>query len=387
MKTITVKQLNHRQEERLALYFDFDNELTDRVKTLPGRKWSRTLACWHIPYQNDFQEYLSRCFCDSALLTFPEEKAQQVKLAGIRSNKPIPEEYTNLLKRRRYSSNTIKIYTHFFYHFINYFNEKEAKDITEDDILAYMNHLVINKKISTSKQNQVVNAIKFYYEKVLDQEKKEYWIDRPRKELRLPYIISEEEVMAILNTIDNIKHRALVELLYSAGLRVGELIKLRKTDLDFQKSIIFVRQAKGKKDRMTILSKNTAGLIQQYIRQVKPVYWLFEGPGGKPYSAGSVNKIIHRACKKCEISKGVHAHTFRHSFATHLIEQGTDIRYIQTLLGHSSLKTTAIYAHVSTRLLNKIQSPLDRFLADKERNNNDLTKETIQSNIPHIPYI
>ena len=387
MKTITVKRLTHRQEERLALYFDFDNELTDMIKKLPGRKWSRTLACWHIPYQNDFQEYLSMCFCDCALLAFPDEKVNKVQLTAKSNNKPIPEEYTNLLKRRRYSSNTIKIYTHFFHYFINYFHEKETKDITEDDILAYMNHLVIDEKISASKQNQVVNAIKFYYEKVLDQEKKEYWIDRPRKELRLPLVIPEEEVIAILDAIDNIKHRALVELLYSAGLRVGELIKLRKIDLDFQKSIIFVRQAKGKKDRMTILSKNTGGLIQQYIKQVKPVYWLFEGPEGKPYSAGSVNKIIHRACKKCGIFKGVHAHTFRHSFATHLIEQGTDIRYIQTLLGHASLKTTAIYAHVSTRLLNKIQSPLDRFLADKERNNNDLTTVTIQSNIPHIPYI
>jgi len=361
MKTITINRIILQQQDRLSLAFNYDKELIELVKKLPGRKWSQNLKCWHIPYKEGIEKTLSRLFVEIASLKFVINDVNCYK-TKIRK---IPGEYLDLLKRRRYSDSTIKTYTHFFKEFINFFPNREPDAISEDDIKAYLNHLVINKKVSYSTQNQVVNAIKFFYEKVKKQEKTEYWIDRPKKQMKLPFVISENEILSILQATNNLKHKCMIALLYSAGLRVGELINLRKEDVVYNKKVIFVRQAKGKKDRLTILSYNTEMVLQKYLNKYKPKYWLFEGQSGGKYSRESVNRFIQKWTIQAGIEKKVTSHTFRHSFATHLLEQGTDIRYIQTLLGHSSPKTTAIYTHVSNRVLGKIKSPLDRILEDK----------------------
>ena len=219
------------------------------------------------------------------------------------------------------------------------------------------------------------NGLKFYYEQVLGLEKKVYWLDRPRKEKRLPTVLSPQEVNDILWSISNNKHRCLVGLLYSSGLRVGELLSLRRQDIDFDRKQVFVR-GKGKKDRVSVMADRISAELLAYISEYAPNYWLFEGPKRTHYSSGSVGQIIKRACKKANIHKHVTAHTFRHSFATHLLEQGTDLRYIQTLLGHSSSKTTEIYTHVSNNALQNIKSPMDmleqpKTLDSKDLNNNN----------------
>jgi len=238
-------------------------------------------------------------------------------------------------------------------------------------------HLIRNEKISYSQQNQRINAIKFYYEHVLGFRKENYLIDRPRKEFHLPKVISEKEIMAILKALSNLKHKTILATIYSAGLRRSELINLRKQDLLLDKNLLFIKGGKGNKDRVTILSKQLKGVLMKYIEEEKPNYWLFEGVNRKQYSATSIRNILNFAVRKANINKKVTPHMLRHSFATHLLEQGTDLRFIQELLGHSSSKTTEIYTHVSNRSLAKIQSPLDVIIDYNYMNNKQLDNEQI----------
>jgi integrase/recombinase XerD len=207
--------------------------------------------------------------------------------------------------------------------------------------------------------NQAVNSVKFYYEVVLGMPNRFYSIERPRSENKLPKVISKEEVLAIINATNNIKHKCIVSLLYSAGLRRSELLNLKITDIDSNRMLIRVENSKGNKDRMTLLSKSLLVDLRIYFKEYKPKKWLFEGAKGGIYGGESVLKIIKSACKRANVKRNVTPHTLRHSFATHLLEAGTDLRYIQTLLGHSSSKTTEIYTHVATKQFNNITNPLD----------------------------
>ncbi|WP_228780176.1 tyrosine-type recombinase/integrase [Aquiflexum lacus] len=209
-----------------------------------------------------------------------------------------------------------------------------------------------------------VNAIKFYFEKVRGGERKYYHVDRPIREKALPEVLSEEEVTKILRVTKNIKHKAILMTIYSAGLRIGELVNLKIKDIDSNRMQIRVEQAKGKKDRYTVLSQRTLEILMRYIKQDRPFEYLFEGQGSTKeipvrYSTTSISSILNKAVKIVGITKNVTVHTLRHSFATHLLERGTDLRYIQSLLGHESPKTTQIYTHITTKGFDQIKSPLD----------------------------
>jgi len=205
----------------------------------------------------------------------------------------------------------------------------------------------------------MINAIKFYYEMVMNMPNRFYNIERPIKEEKLPVVLSKKEVASLLSGIHNIQHRCMVSLLYAAGLRLSELLKLKITGIDSDRMLIRVKGAKGNKDRYTILSRSLLKDLRQYYLQYRPKELLFEGPMGDRYSDTSVRKIVKRAAQRVGIRKTVGPHTLKHSFATHLLEDGTDLRYIQTLLGHNSSKTTEIYTHVATNIVKGIQSPLD----------------------------
>jgi site-specific recombinase XerD len=211
--------------------------------------------------------------------------------------------------------------------------------------------------------NQALSAIKFLFSHVLNKEKILYEIPRPKKEKKLPNILSQDEVLAILDVISNLKHKAILYLVYSAGLRVGEVVRLKINDIDSQRMLIHIRQGKGRKDRYTVLSEITLNILRNYVKMEKPEDWLF--PGGKAGSfltERAVQKVFHKACLKANISKNVTVHSLRHSFATHLLEGGTDLRYIQELLGHKSSKTTEVYTHVTNASISRIKSPLDRMI-------------------------
>ncbi|MEA3287772.1 MAG: site-specific tyrosine recombinase/integron integrase [Candidatus Marinimicrobia bacterium] len=282
------------------------------------------------------------------------------------SSKPItinlPPGYLETLVRRRYSDSTIKTYCSYFGDFQRAFQNRRIEHLHPTDINGYLLDLIKRKQISSSQQNQRINAIKFYYEKVLGREKQYYKIERPRKERKLPQVLSKNEIGGILRNCNNLKHRMILTLLYSGGLRRSEVLNLKITDIESDRELLKVSDAKGNKDRYTLLSEKILEDLRQYYREYQPGEYLFEGQRGGKYSATSVANILKNAARKAGIKKRVTPHMLRHSFATHLLEQGTDLRYIQELLGHNSSRTTEIYTHVRSARVRKIKNPIDDIL-------------------------
>jgi site-specific recombinase XerD len=240
-----------------------------------------------------------------------------------------------------------------------YYKDVLPSAITERQIKEYLLYLIQEKGVSVSTQNQVINAIKAYYEKVAKQDRKTYYITRPKKPNQLPNVLSEQEVISILNAVKNVKHKAILMLVYSAGLRLGEVVNLQIKDVDSDRMQLFVKAGKGKKDRYTLLSQKALLVLRAYYKQYQPTLWLFEGQDGGQYSKRSVQNVFKHAVEKANITKRPTLHTLRHSFATHLLEKGVSLRYIQQLLGHASSKTTEIYTHITKVGMDKIDSPLD----------------------------
>ena len=351
------------QNRILRIYFTYNRSLIDAIKMLPMCRWNSSENCWTVPYNDQNQTKLQEIASDQGLkfvyevTSKTEGTPRQPKHAEYLR---CPTEYTEKLKELRYSINTLNVYTDLFEEFLNYYPAKNAEDISEEEIITFMRYLVNERKISTSYQNQSINAIKFYYERVLGGKRKIYLIERPRKENYLPEVLSEEEVTAILKSITNLKHKALIMTIYSGGLRISELINLKVKDIDSDRMQIKVTQSKGKKDRYTLLSKKTLLILRQYFKEYKPKEWLFEGVSGQQYTDSSIYNIFTKALKTAKITKKVSIHSLRHSFATHLLENGTDLRYIQSLLGHSSSKTTEIYTHITTKGFDQIKNPMDK---------------------------
>jgi integrase/recombinase XerD len=276
----------------------------------------------------------------------------------------LPAGYLELLEQKRYSSPTIKTYTCYFQDFLIHFNGRNLRDIGVEEINDYILSLIRKRDISHSQQNQRINAIKFYYEKVLGYEKQYYGIERPRKEFRLPDVLSKEEIAAMIVGTENIKHKCLIVMIYSCGLRRSEVINLRIGDIDSRRMLIKICGAKGKKDRYVQLAKGALDLLRRYYKEYRPSVWLFEGQKGGQYSAESIVRIVKKAGLKAGVKKSVYPHILRHSFATHHLEQGTDLRYIQVWLGHSSSKTTERYTHVSQADFTRFRNPLDDITDD-----------------------
>jgi len=359
------------------LIFDFDYNLIEKIKELPGRKWSKTKNCWHIPFQDDYLNFLNDRFnnemkflpCEDTnneyLLNHNENAKVQLESWKERKNISkkmsieIPKEFEETLRLKRYSENTIKSYKSHFLLFLAYYSDHNPEQITDEQIRKYLLYLVSKKNVSTSYQNQAINAIKFYYEKIIGRSTITYYLQRPKKEKKLPVVLSEEEVVKILQQIVNLKHKCIIYLIYSSGLRLSEVIHLKISDIDSDRKVITIKGAKGKKDRISLLSNAVLALLREYYKQYKPKEWLFEGQKGGKYSPKSVQKIFQAACFKSGIKKHATIHTLRHSFATHLLEHGTDLRYIQELLGHKNSKTTEIYTHITKKGWDKIKSPID----------------------------
>ena len=272
--------------------------------------------------------------------------------------------YEQKLILKGYSQATQSTYKMAFTKFLVINKDKDIDQLTKADLEKYVFDMIVNYKISHSKQNIIINALKFYYEQILDRPRTLYSLQRPKRYKTLPNTLSEAEVLALLQSPKNLKHKCILYLMYSAGLRKSEVINLRIEDIRSDDQTIFVKGAKGKKDRKTILSDELLKVLRIYYRQYKPAYWLFEGQEGGKYSASSITKIFRVSVKASGINPWATPHTLRHSFATHLMQNGVNLRYIQTLLGHSSPKTTEIYTHV-IKVDNKVvRSPLDKLLSD-----------------------
>lgn len=354
------------KSERLKLYFGFNRPLTKAIKAIPYSSWNGKNKAWSIPFSAKYFQEIKNKATELNLKIIYEEEQAEVKGISRTSRydlvnyKKCPEEYINKLKELRYSEKTLKTYKNAFEEFINYYNNHDFENITDEMIVSFLRYLVTERKVSASYQNQAINAVKFYFEKVLRHERKIYLIDRPIKEKTLPTVLSEKEVCDLFKVVDNIKHKVILMLAYSAGLRLGELINVKIKDIDSNRMQIRVEQGKGKKDRYSLLSTKLLEKLRKYYVEYKPKVWLFEGASGKQYSPRSIQSIMQKATKKAGIKKKVSVHSLRHSFATHLLENGTDLRYIQSLLGHESSKTTEVYTHITTKGFDQIISPLDK---------------------------
>ena len=269
------------------------------------------------------------------------------------------DDFIKLLELKRYSTNTINGYQSHLKLTKFHFKERDFREITDKELFEFIYFLVIVKNISASYQRQIVGALKLFYKEVYGRAIPFEYLKVQRHEKKLPVVLSKEEVRRIIDRIDNLKHKAIISLLYGSGLRIGELLALRKNDIDSERMLIHVKGAKGKKDRYTVLSQKVLDILRSYYLQFKPSDYLIEGQKGGKYSSESSSQVFKRALKKDKIDKDATLHTLRHSFATHLLEDGVGIAHIQKLLGHSNIKTTLIYTHIAQDSLFTIKSPLD----------------------------
>jgi len=342
------------------------------VKNIHGRRWNAAQKTWEVPYTRLTLRFLAQYLLGIAHLTFtpdeniPEQSAYPVRQALPWKEGPVPAKYEaavtaleEVLMLKRYSWRTIKAYKNCFRQFIRHYDDIKPRQITRKQIDQYVVGLIRERHISESHQNQILSAIKMFYAEVVGQEEKVLNIIRPKRSQKLPQVLTEEEVIRLLQATDNLKHRCILMLVYAAGLRLSEVLNLRIADLQPGQRRIFIRGGKGKKDRCTLLSDKALLALQEYFRLYKPVEWVFEGPNGGQYAERSVQNIFTKAKQISGINPYATVHTLRHSFATHLLEKGVDLRYIQELLGHESSKTTEIYTHITQKAMDRIKSPLD----------------------------
>ena len=374
MKTIILSPIFHREENRIALYFPKDEKLISIIrKQFVDSRWSRTFNCWHIANEPTIKSTLFFAFKGLAYLDF--SKIQAIKNEFTKAIPPFPTKaetiltleqqdkltrFESYLHSKRYGESTVKTYTDALRTFFRFFSEKETTTITNEDIIQFNNEYILAKNLSASYQNQVVNALKLFVQTIDNHRLDPALIHRPRREHTLPYVLSKEEVKLILTVQINIKHRTMLSVIYACGLRRSELLNMKPSHILSDRKLIHIKQSKGKKDRIVPLSDKILELLRAYYKLYRPTIWLFEGQKiGEQYSEKSLQNVFKQALAKAKINKPATLHWLRHSFATHLLESGTDLRFIQELLGHSSSRTTEIYTHVSTKRIGNIRSPFD----------------------------
>lgn len=373
---LNAERVIHRGEERIRLLPPFNPDEYQKVRNIKGVRWSATMHSWHIPCTpKNIRVYMPlgespKNEEEPAPIWAKPEKVQnreikQKQQKFIEEHIPM-EVFRKFLHNKRYSQQTIESYCGAVKIFFGYLMKK-PEDVIEQDFMDFNYRCLVEQGLSRASQNVVISGLKLFYKRFGYKNIDMDTIERPNKQRKLPIVLSELEVKKMIETIRNIKHKSIVCLLYSAGLRRGELTKLKLVDVDSSRMVLTIHQGKGFKDRTVTLSPYVLEMLREYYKAYKPVEYLFEGSKGKAYSAESVASIVKKAAKLADIKKKVTAHTLRHSYATHLLESGVDLRYIQVLLGHSSSRTTEIYTHVSNYSLSAIDSPIDKIMKKKPK--------------------
>ena len=346
------KIISHRGEKRIAVTFDKRQDLIDRIKKVTGSRWSASLRCWHLPYTD---AYLERFKIQPAQTnTNLYHKISTSNILALNRN-------IETLQLKGYSPNTIKTYQNEFIQLLTILKSHDVNLCTPEKIRSYILYCINELRLTENSLHSRLNAIKFYFEKVLKNERFFVEIPRPKKRLQLPKVIHQEDLKKMFENAKNLKHNTILKLSYGLGLRVSEIINLKLTAIDSKNMQVLIAQAKGKKDRYVNLPESILEQLRLYYKTYKPKEYLFEGQYGGKYSARSAQIIFKNALKNAKLNKEASFHSLRHSYATHLLENGTDIRFIQDLLGHKDIKTTLIYTDVSDRSLRKVKSPLDNF--------------------------
>ena len=360
---VEVRLLMYKKEAVIGLFFPYNVSVMEVVKSINHFKWEGKKKMWFAGYSEQRHQEIIQVLehldqIEVQLLTEKGYKDSTIKLSD--STLEIIESVERWMRYKNLGQSTIRTYISMLKIFLTFYHTKEISEITELDISMFNQNYIIAGGFSTSYQNQMISALKMMYKQMNKLSMVPILLDRPKKEKRLPVILSKTEVKKMIEGVRNRKHQLVLATIYSCGLRVGELINLEVNCIDSTSKLIHIKQAKGKKDRVVGLSDRLLEELRVYYKLYKPKKYLFEGASGGKYSRTSCVNILRKAVTRAGIKKSkVTLHTLRHSFATHLLEAGTDLRYIQEILGHSSPKTTMIYTHVSNKELVKIENPFD----------------------------
>lgn len=371
---VCLRFFEHRDMECAGFECMNNRDIRQVLKSIRGIRYSKTKSLYYVEFESsrldEFVEHFKRHSIHLDLNLFWKEYRQSRHTAedsGLERDtgllaKPdnsLVEEFRTYMEQRRYANSTIKTYCNVLMVFLNW-TQKVPADISQEDIIKFNHGYIIRNKFSASYQNQAINAIKLFFERIEERKLEISSIERPLREKKLPNILSKTEVKALLGAVRNVKHRMMLTTIYACGLRSNELLNLRLEDVNSKRNFLIIRQAKGKKDRYVPISDKLINELRDYYKSYQPRKWLFEGEReGERYSARSLQLVLKKTLGKTKIRKPVSLHWLRHSFATHLLENGTDLRYIQELLGHQSPKTTMIYTHVSELSISKIKMPYE----------------------------
>lgn len=375
--TIILANDQHNNEAIISLKFEKDQMLISRVKTLPGARWSQSRNFWYIPAQyfslsKVFEALQPLAFLDYSGLKQGDSNTKSKKKPD-KNDKADHAEFSNQHQRElenfkqwmaqmRYADNSIKVYIGCLSVFLRFYSDKSINEISNRDIEKFNHDYILKENYSAKTQNQYISAIKTFYLKMKGTNYALNQLERPIEGQKLPKVIPIETVQKMLEGIANIKHKTALSTIYALGLRRSELLNLKLADISFKRDVIEIRNAKGKKDRDLPLPQSLKQLITAYYRQKKPKVWLIEGQSpGKPYSATSLENIFKENIARVVKNNNFTLHCLRHSYATHLLDMGVDLRIIQELLGHKNSRTTEIYTHVSMRNLKNVKNPLDNF--------------------------
>jgi integrase/recombinase XerD len=356
-KMFTFLPMHHRGHDVILIKYPYGNrDYANYIK----KHTNGTFTITHRGYwvlDNDHYRKLFRLPAKNVLDKMPEQIAECNQAEWVR--------YIKLLQQKAYSPSTIKTYNNEFTIFLKTIKDTPVVSLENGRLNDYFHYCISKLKLSENQVHSRINAIKFYYEQVLGRCKLEVQIIRPKKEKQLPRVMSFEDVQALLNTVKNNKHYFILALTYGTGMRLSEIVNLKLRDIDVNRKTLFISHAKGKKDRVVGFPKSLLHFFELYKLEYKPKEYLFEGQYGGQYSVKSVQEVFQKAKQLAKIDNVKGIHSFRHSYATHLHEMGTDISSIQKLLGHNDVKTTMIYTHISKREMESIISPLDQLIRQK----------------------
>ncbi|MBQ0786866.1 MAG: tyrosine-type recombinase/integrase [Oceanihabitans sp.] len=363
-RIITLKPKYHNKAEQILICFDYNQAVIHLVRTIPGRKWSVILRKWYVKrssenLQNIRKKLHAYTIDDSILKKSPPIKVFHNTSQLTTEQKAILNGFYKYLRGKRYSQSTIDTYTFLTADFIAYYHKELVDSLNNRHAELYIEDIYIRRQYSISKQRQFISALKIFKNYYPNIPLEELLLVRPKRDKKLPTVLSLEEVIQIISVTKNLKHRAIIAIIYSCGLRISELINLELSHIDIARKQITIRNAKGRKDRYVIIAESFLPLLHNYLSTYRPKRYFAEGQNHGKYSSESVRAFLKKTCNLAQIKKRVTPHTLRHSYATHLLEQGTDIRYIQALLGHAKPETTMIYTHVAKKDLLAISSPLD----------------------------
>ncbi|MGM0622356.1 MAG: tyrosine-type recombinase/integrase [Bacteroidota bacterium] len=375
---ITLSTATHRQQTVVKVEFAYNRELIDALKTRTSARWSATMNCWYITKDKFVLGELFTAMKPLAWIDYSALKnknSQQPQKSAGKKYSPAsvkkrisPEtrgkidDFKKWLEQCRYGENTVKTYTHQLEIFFGYYSAIKPEHITTQHITSFNSEFILKNNLSATFQNQTISALKKFYNWDSNKKIELENIERPRKSRPLPKVIPLEIVKEMLAFISNPKHKLALSTIYGLGLRRSELLNLKLTAIDFHRKTVTVFNSKGKKDRVLPLPGKLEKMMTDYIRQKQPRTWLIESTlKGKPYSATSLQNIFERYMNGVQKNHNFTLHCLRHSIATHLLESGTDLRYIQELLGHKSSRTTEIYTHVSMKSLKNIKNPFNDF--------------------------